>query len=131
MSEFEDKLGAILSNPDAMGQIMSLAQSLGGGQGDRQPDSSPEGDAPPPSSGGGDLLSSLGNLDPRILQAGMKLFSEYNTGDNRNAALLAALRPFVKESRYAKVDRAVQVAKLSRIIRVALEFFKKEGGSDV
>jgi len=30
MSEFEDKLGAILSDPNAMSQIMTLAQSLGG-----------------------------------------------------------------------------------------------------
>ena len=29
MAEFEDKLNSILSNPDAMSQIMSFAQSLG------------------------------------------------------------------------------------------------------
>ena len=31
MAEFDDKLNSILSNPDAMSQIMQLAQSLGGG----------------------------------------------------------------------------------------------------
>lgn len=28
MSDFEEKLNAILSNPESMGQIMNLAQSL-------------------------------------------------------------------------------------------------------
>ena len=30
MAEFDDKLNSILSNPDAMAQIMQLAQSLSG-----------------------------------------------------------------------------------------------------
>lgn len=33
MAEFEDKLQAILGDPEAMGQIASLAQALSGGQG--------------------------------------------------------------------------------------------------
>ena len=35
MAEFDDKLNSILSNPDAMAQIMQLAQSLSGGTGGR------------------------------------------------------------------------------------------------
>ena len=31
MAEFDDKLSSILSNPDAMAQIMQLAQSISGG----------------------------------------------------------------------------------------------------
>ena len=38
MAEFDDKLNSILSNPDAMAQIMQLAQSLsGGGEGGPTP----------------------------------------------------------------------------------------------
>ena len=37
MAEFDDKLNSILSNPDAMSQIMQLAQSLGGGGGEGTP----------------------------------------------------------------------------------------------
>ena len=41
MAEFDDKLNSLLSNPEAMDQIMKMAQSLmGGGQ-------MPEGTAPP------------------------------------------------------------------------------------
>ena len=50
MSEFEDKLNAILSNPDAMAQVMNLAQSLdlGGGSGGSQ--GAAQNAPPPPSS---------------------------------------------------------------------------------
>ncbi|MEG1578026.1 MAG: hypothetical protein RRY64_00070 [Oscillospiraceae bacterium] len=133
MSEFEDKLGAILNNPDAMGQIANLAKSFGSGGGAAVPadmSESPEASAEVPTAGS-DLFSALGSLDPRIIQTAMKLFTEYSTGDEKKVALLSALRPFVKEERYAKVDRAIQVAKLSRMIRMGLELFKKEETDDV
>ena len=45
-------------------------------------------------------------------------------------ALLAALRPYVREERYAKLDKAIQIAKLSRLIRSGLDLFRarKEDG---
>ena len=33
MAEFDDKLNSLLSNPEAMDQIMKMAQSLMGGEG--------------------------------------------------------------------------------------------------
>ena len=69
-------------------------------------------------------LSALAGLDPRLLQAGIRLFSEYSAADDRKVALLTALKPFVKPERYAKVDRAVQIAKLARVIRVAFQLFQ-------
>lgn len=143
MGEFEDKLNAILGNQEAMGQIMALAQSLGGGA-QQQPPAQPAREdgyvpvaseepgtpaLPAPASAGGDPVSMLGGLDPRLMQLGMHLLQEYNRSDDRNAALLAALRPFVREERYAKVDRAVQIARLSRVVRVLLEMLKENGGA--
>ena len=147
--DFSEKLNAILGDPQAMGQILSLAQSLGGGQG-AEPSGEPppqEGPPPPPDgtpaqeahpaapdlsvlSGGENPLSALGSLDPKLLQAGMRLLSELGGGDDRRVALLAALRPFVKEERYAKLDRAIQIARLSRVIRVAFTLFKEGGGQE-
>jgi len=46
VAEFDDKLNSILSNPDAMAQIMQLAQSLSGGTGGNN-----AANAPPPSPG--------------------------------------------------------------------------------
>ena len=130
MSEFEDKLGAILNDQQAMGQIMALAKSLSGGKTAPEPEkqyvpAEPEGatEAPLP-----EPTSLLGGLDPRLMQTGMQLLQEYNRADNRTAALLEALRPFVKEERYAKMDRAVQIARLSRVIRVMFDAMKENGG---
>jgi len=74
-----------------------------------------------------DFGSLLGNVDPKMMQLGMRLLQEYNRTDDRNAALLAALRPFVKEARFAKVDRAIQIARLSRVIRVLFDTVKEKG----
>lgn len=139
MSGLEDKLNAILGNQEAMGQIMALAQSLGRQeeQADVHPqqeqteaewvpvetweaDRKPETQVP-------DWSSVLGNVDPKMMQLGMRLLQEYNRADDRNAALLAALRPFVKEERFAKVDRAIQIARLSRVIRVLFDTVKEKG----
>ena len=79
VAEFDEKLNNILSNPDAMAQIMQLAQSLSGGQTAEAPPP-PQQPAPPPPPPrqsppspppvGADLLSSLtGGLDPKFLSA--------------------------------------------------------------
>lgn len=133
LSEFEDKLQSILGNPDAMDQIMSIARSLTGDTSASEvpnpcADSHPEPFQPAPH--GEDPFRLLNGMDPRILQIGMRLLSEYNSNDNNTVALLSALQPFVREERYAKVDKAIQIAKLSRLIRIALESFRK-GDADL
>ena len=158
MGELEEKLESILGNPQAMAQIMSLAQSLnlgGGGQGGapqdppQAPPASPEqgeaasaqdGDgapqpqaapAPPPAApgppGGGleGMLGALGGLDVGTLSAAAGLIGQFTGGgDDKRTALLEALRPFVREERYAKLDKAIQIAKLSRLIRSGLDLFR-------
>ena len=130
MSELEEKLGAILSNQDAMGQIMALAKSLGGGttpsggSAEAPPPAAPAGEpsgsaGPPPAS------PSTGGIDPRLLSMAAKLAGAYSeAGDDRRVALLNSLRPFVKEERHAKLDKAVQIARLTRVVRIALDSFR-------
>ncbi len=143
MSELEDKLSAILGNPQAMGQIMSLAQSRGGGKAEPQNAAADEGETAsqvPAGQGGGPaapapdlsaLLGSLGGggesgLDPRLLTVASRVMQEYQRDDDGRIALLNALRPYVKQKRYAKLDKAIQIARLSRLIRVALDVFRGE-----
>ena len=116
MAEFDEKLNSILSNPDAMSQIMQLAQSLGGGEQTApppQPGPPPPG---PPPSGGGDLLSSLmggGGLDPKLLSRLLPLIQELGGQRESNARnLLYALRPYLRSDRQEKVERALQLARL-------------------
>ena len=65
-----------------------------------------------------------------MLSAAAGLLGQFNGGeDDRRVALLTALRPFVREQRYAKLDKAIQIARLSRLIRSGLDLFraKKDG----
>ena len=138
MAEFEEKLNSLLSNPDAMAQIMQMAQSLSGGGGQTQPSpppappqqpqqsppqASPVPAAPRPAPGppappaGGDLLSSLsglaGNIDPKLLMKLLPLIQELSGQQDSNARqLLYALRPYLKPERQEKVERALQLARL-------------------
>ena len=147
MSELDEKLENILGNPQAMAQIMALAQSLNGrgpdtpaGDGGQAQPSEPAGAAaqsqapappqPPASAGAEGLGNLLGGLDPSMLSAAAGLLGLFNGGDDdRRVALLTALRPFVKEQRYARLDKAIQIARLSRLIRSGLDLFraKKDG----
>ena len=128
MAQLEEQLNQILGNPQAMEQIMSLAQSLsgrqegqeGGGAPDQGAQDGAEGSAPSP-------LSALEGLDPGLLKMGMGLLSEYSAQDDRKTALLAALRPFLKPERQEKMDQAVRIARLTRVIRTALRMFRDRG----
>ncbi len=156
MAEFEEKLNAILSDPETMGQIVSIAKGLTGGEppqssgekkGDYVPVEPPAAleEASPSQSqtagtpdlssltallagaGEGDGLGGLlGGLDPAMLHTATQLLSAYSAEDDRRTALLAALKPFLKEERQEKMDKAIQIAKLSRVVRVAFRLFKKE-----
>lgn len=122
VSEFDDKLNALLSDPGKMAQIMQMAQSISGGEesssGGSPPPSAPQPPQqaaphqPPPS--GTDLLSSLGSgLDPKLLMRLLPLIQELGGQQDSNArALLYALRPYLKPERQEKVERALQLARL-------------------
>ena len=123
MAEFEEKLNSILGNQEAMAQIMSLARSLSGEK--QQPREEPKAPPPPPpeerrKEAGGDLSALLGDLDPAMLRMGMQMVQGLQQDDGRTAALLAALRPFLREEKRARLDRALQIARMTRLIRAAL-----------
>lgn len=141
MAEFEEKLGAILKDPQAMQQIMALAQSLGGNSAQNGPNPSPSATSAPPEqdvqeavfepvtfdeteeTGENQALSGP-ELDPKLLAAGMNALRAYQDPDNEKAMLLQALRPFVREGRHKKVDKAVQIVRMSKAIRAAIDGFK-------
>ncbi|MCC8120516.1 MAG: hypothetical protein LIO42_00645 [Oscillospiraceae bacterium] len=123
MSEFEDKLQSILGNQEAMSQIMSIAQSLNGTSGSSN-QAEPAGQAEQSSSPGPSGLD-LKNLDPRLLQLGSQILSEYQSPNDSRAALLNALRPFLRPERGAKIDQAIEIARLARVIRLALNALGK------
>ena len=145
MAEFDEKLNSILSNPDAMAQIVQLAQSLSGdSQGTASPQPPPASAPPqqpasappvqpfsrppaPPPQGGADLLSSLtGGLDPKLLMKLLPVIQELGSQQDSNARqLLYALRPYLNAERQEKVERALQLA---RLFHLGKKFLAEWGG---
>ena len=129
MSEFEDKLNSLLSDPAGMAHVVQLAQqlsgSLGGGESTVPPSSpppTPQADAPGP----GGLP---GGLDPKLIARFLPLLQAYSRDQSNTMQLLTALRPYLKEEKQGKIQRA---AKLARLICVGKQFFKDwEGGIGV
>ena len=109
MADLQEQLNSILSDPDAMAQIASLAQSLGMSAAEEP---KPE----PPAAGG---------LDPELLGRIAPLLRQLNQSESGEAAaFLRALRPFLSEKRRAKVERAAQLA---RLIHLGKTFLTEHG----
>ena len=97
MEGMEEKLGAILGNPDMMKQIMSMAQSLG---------SPPPPETPKPPSDPG--------IDPAMLQHAMTLIRGSGI-DPHQQSLLQALEPYLSCERIGRLQRAMRAAKLASL----------------
>lgn len=133
MAELEEKLNSILGNQEAMNQIMALARSISGGPAEpptRQEEVPAQQPGPAGESDKADGANFLENVDPELLRLGMKLFREYQGNNDRNAALLAALRPFLREERRAHLDRALELARMTRLIRTALSAMGGKGAEE-
>ena len=122
MNDWEEKLNALLSDPDAMAQVVGMAQTLSQQFGSGTPQSAAQSE---PSSGG-NPLGMLGNIDPALLTRLVPVLQQMNRSESSEAsAFLYALRPFLKPSRRDKVDRACQLA---RIIHLAKTFLTTQEG---
>ena len=132
MSELEDKLNSLLSNSDAMAQVMQLAQSLSQSSSNADGGNAPP--PPPPQNGASvgnaapnaddlnAMLSQLtGGLDPALLSRLLPVVSQMNRPQSsETSALLYALQPFLREKRRDKVARAAQLAKLIHLAKIFL-----------
>lgn len=125
MSEFEDKLNKILSSPDELEKIMGMAKSLSSSMDSGGKDEAAG--APDLSS----LGSLLGNIDPKTIGVITRLFGEYSSkGNSDKAALLSAIKPYLKDDRREKIDKAAEMARLAQLARIAFSEFS-DGDGDV
>ena len=99
MESMEEKLGAIMNNPQMMQQIMAIASSLSG---------SAEPQEPPKQE------PQLPDFDPAILQKIMGMASKLGV-DQHQKALLHALQPYVTAGRVQKLEKAMRAAKLANL----------------
>ena len=102
MSELEDKLNSILSDPKQMEQIAGLARSLMGGAGEP-----PAGPAPEKTA-----------FDPGLLRRITQAMRGGETG--REQALLTAMRPYLSEKRQGKLDRAMRLTRMAKLAKLAM-----------
>ena len=110
MAEFEDKLNAILSNPALMGQIMSMAGSMGQAQPSPSPPPPPP-QAPVSSFPGKD--GGLGGLDAGAMLGVMELLRTTQI-DAREKNLIRALECYLPPDRLEKLTKAMQASKIAR-----------------
>ncbi len=112
MEGMEDKLGAILNNPQMMQQIMAMAQSLGQSQGLPQEQPKPE----PPQQ----MMPSMpAGMDMAMLQRVMGLARQSGIDKNQQN-LLNALGPYLGRERIVKLEKAMRAAKIAGLAAVAL-----------
>ncbi len=109
-----DKIEEILNSPEALGKVLDMAQSLMGGK--EEAPASPAPDA-------------LNGLDPAILQTLGNVMQEFNRDDDRRFQFLNSLRPYMGEGNGVHIDKAVQIMRLSRVIRHLFNNFG--GGTNV
>lgn len=147
MDDIGSALGAILGNPQTMQQIMSLASQLGlgdgapAGEGAAPPDPvpaaaqpspppaySPAPYAPPPDP----PVNPFGNLDPAALAKIAQMMGNLNQRD-QNVDLLLALKPHFGEKRRKKVDDAIRIMQLVKMLPMLKEtgIFGNLFGGDV
>ena len=104
MEAMEEKLSAILSNPEMMQQIMSLAQSLGSDNGTQvHTHAQPENASPPPP------IPDLSGLQQLSGLAGKSSI------DANQKQLLSALSPYLSTDRVTKLENAMRAAKLAKL----------------
>lgn len=105
MEGMEEKLNAILGNPQMMQQIMSMAQAMG-----QQEESKPEPQQQQNNSPG---------LDLAMIQK-LSGIARQSSIDKNQQNLLRALTPYLSRERISKLEKAMRAAKIAGIASTAL-----------
>ena len=135
MADLSAILQQAMANPQIMNQVAALAQSLGLQNGQAASAPLPEGISPvspaseqaaPAFSGGAvpqfhmPTMDTFPQPDPRQLMGTLLQMSQRMGGDERQQALIQALKPFIRPERARKLERAIQIARMSRLAGQAL-----------
>lgn len=113
MEGMEEKLNAILGNPQMMQQIMSMAQAMGQQQGDPPKKEEQKPDPPVPTA------SNFGGLDLGMIQR-ITSIARQSGIDKNQQNLLKALGPYLSRDRIMKLEKAMRAAKIAGVASTAL-----------
>ena len=106
MDELENKLGAILGDPEMMKKIAAFAQTL-------SPQEATQDSAHPPKA------APLPDFDASMLQKLSGIAGQTGIDQNQRK-LLSALRPYLNSHRISKLERAMRAAKMASMAGVFL-----------
>ena len=119
MSELDDKLNSILSNPAMMQQIMSLAQALNQSEAQQPQQQQQQQPPPPPVPQNQVQQANFASSNERALNPNMlsKIagIMQRSSIDKNQEALLRALRPYLSKQKLDKLERAMHAAKMAGI----------------
>ncbi len=119
--DLSSRLNALLSDPSAMQQIMSLASGMMGSG--RQPEQDRDSrDQELPQARDQDAEPVFKSPDQQrsdndAIPAGLSFSTLQSRGKDANCELLCALKPFLRKSRADKIDMMIRVMQISRIAR--------------
>ena len=117
MDDMEQKLNSILGNPEIMGQIMSMAQTLGQNTQRNQTNTLPAPKGNPQQSPPETQLPDLPDLS--LLQKVASIATQTGVDANQKT-LLKALSPYLSPARIQKLEKAMRAAKLAQFASSAL-----------
>ena len=126
MSELQDKLNSLLSDPAGMAQVVQLAQQLSSTM---EPSAAPTPQSgaptPPPSPNSPPSTALPGGIDLSTVSRFLPMLQALSSDQSHSMQLLNALRPDLKEEKQGKVERA---ARLARLITVGKRFLTEWEG---
>ena len=126
MSELQDKLNSLLSDPAGMAQVVQLAQQLSSTM---EPSAAPTPQSgaptPPPSPNPPPSTALPGGIDLSTVSRFLPMLQALSSDQSHSMQLLNALRPYLKEEKQGKVERA---ARLARLITVGKRFLSEWEG---
>ena len=105
MAEMEDKINSLLSDPNMMQKIMSMAQALGGESGKKEDPSHQD--------------LTLPDIDLATVQR-LTGLARQSSIDKREQNLLRALGGYLSKDRVARLEKAMRAAKMAKIATSAL-----------
>lgn len=118
MDGIEEKLGSILSNPEMMNTIMTMAQSLG--QSQPEPPNQTPAQQPKPNPSPQKTVPSIGKNELEMISR-ISSLSQQTGLDRQEQALLRALNPYLTRDRLSKLEKAMHAAKMARFATLALD----------
>ena len=108
MDDMENKLGAILGNPEMMQQIMALAQNFS--QAAPKQEQKKQEAPPPPKQEA--AFPALPEVDLSTIQK-LSGLARSSGIDKNQQSLLRALSPYLSRQRISKLERAMRAAKMA------------------